>query len=182
MRQAFYFSWFLMILVLDQISKWYVFEMMLRIGGERRGFLEWLVADMSIYDVPENMPLFQMIDVTSYFNLVAVWNTGVSFGMLQDSHSFMPVLLTAFAAIVGLAILIWGMKSRNRLERGAALLIAAGAIGNAWDRFRFGAVADFFDFYWGNFHWPAFNIADAAIVLGAALLIIYIFTAKTDKV
>lgn len=182
MRHAFALSWFFMILVLDQISKWYVFEMMLRVNGERRGFLEWLGADMSIYTLNGNMPLFQMIDVTSFFNLVAVWNTGVSFGMLQDSHSLMPMILTVFASLVGIAILIWGLRSRQPLERGAAILIAAGAIGNAWDRFRFGAVADFFDFYWGNFHWPAFNVADAAIVVGAAMLIIYIFTGKTDKV
>ena len=73
MRHAFALSWFFMILVLDQISKWYVFEMMLRVNGERRGFLEWLGADMSIYTLNGNMPLFQMIDVTSFFTW---WQSG----------------------------------------------------------------------------------------------------------
>ena len=181
MSNAFYASWFLMLIVLDQISKWYVFEMVLRVKGERLGFIDWLTQSQSIERTIASLAEFGRMEITSFFNFVAVWNTGVSFGMLQNAPDYMPTALTVFAVIIGMAIFIWGLRSTNKLERVAAFLISAGAIGNAIDRFRFKAVADFFDFHVGGWHWPAFNIADAAIVIGAGVLILYIFTIDEKK-
>ena len=73
------------------------------------------------------------------------------------------------------------MRAQAPLEKWAAMLIAAGALGNAIDRFRLKAVADFIDLHANGYHWPAFNIADSAIVLGAGLLIVYIFKMDSSK-
>ena len=169
-----YTSFVLALIVIDQISKWYVFEGLLRVRGKAQNFLEWMTTAQSMDDTLSSLSQFQVIEITSFFNLVAVWNTGVSFGMLQFAPEYMPTMLTSFAVIVGIIIFIWGIRSKHNLERYAALFISAGAIGNALDRFRFKAVADFVDLHVAGQHWPAFNVADAAIVLGAGLLIVYI--------
>lgn len=169
-----YTSLFGAILVLDQISKWYVFEMLLRVRGQKQSFIEWMTSFQSMADTLASLADFTRMEITSFFNLVVVWNTGVSFGMLQNAPDFMPTALTWFAVIVGIIVFIWGIKTTQTLERYAALLISAGAIGNALDRFRFHAVADFVDLHVAGYHWPAFNVADASIVLGAGLLIVYI--------
>jgi len=180
-RHATYTSWFLMLILLDQLSKWYVFEIMLRVRGARLGFIDWLFQAQTIERTIESLHEFTRIEITPFINFVAVWNTGVSFGMLQNAPDFMPLALTCFAVLMGIVIFIWGFKSQRPLERAAAFLISAGALGNAIDRFRFKAVADFFDFHVGDWHWPAFNIADSAIVIGAGLLILYILTGKPEK-
>ncbi len=175
-----YSSFVLALIVIDQISKWYVFEGVLRVRGGAKNFLDWLTSGQSIEDTIASLQQFQVIEVTSFFNLVAVWNTGVSFGLLQDAPDFMPTALTSFAVIVSIVIFVWGMRARYALERYAALLISAGALGNALDRFRFKAVADFIDIHAFGYHWPAFNVADASIVLGAALLIVYIISVPSE--
>lgn len=172
----------LALIVIDQISKWYVFEVLLRVRGQAKGFIDWMTSGHSMQDTIASLSQFQVIEVTSFFNLVAVWNTGVSFGLLQNSPDFMPTLLTGFAVLVAIIIFVWGLRARHYLERYAAMLISAGAIGNALDRFRFKAVADFVDLHIAGHHWPAFNVADASIVLGAAFLIVYImFVPNSDS-
>lgn len=110
------------------------------------------------------------IEILSFFNLVLVWNKGISFGIFGGG-SLPPWLLAAIALAVTLALVIWLRKAETRLLALAIGLVIGGALGNVIDRFRFGAVADFLDFHWGAYHWPAFNLADAAISVGAVILL-----------
>lgn len=112
------------------------------------------------------------VEVTGFFNLVLVWNRGVSFGMLQGIGGIGPWLLTGFGLAVCVALLVWLAREGRVLTRVAIGLVIGGAIGNIVDRLRFGAVVDFLDFHALGYHWPAFNISDSAIVVGAALLVL----------
>lgn len=110
----------------------------------------------------------QPMEITSFFNLVMVWNRGVSFGLLAEHDA--RLLLTGFALLVCLGLARWMFYSPFRYTATALGLIIGGALGNVVDRLRFGAVADFFDVHALGWHWPAFNIADSAICIGVALL------------
>lgn len=112
-------------------------------------------------------------EITGFLNLVLVYNKGAAFSMLADAAGWQTPLLIAFAlaasAIVGTLIV------RNPLKRLFCLglaLILGGALGNLIDRVRFGQVVDFLDFHAMGWHWPAFNVADSAITVGAVLLIL----------
>ena len=110
------------------------------------------------------------IKVTSYFNLVIVWNSGISFGMFQSGETG-RWLLVGFSSIVCLGLSIW-LWSHSRSWPIVALgIVVGGAIGNIVDRIIWGAVADFFDFHILGYHWPAFNIADSAITVGILMLL-----------
>ena len=108
----------------------------------------------------------QRIEILPFLNFVPVWNPGISFGMLADAGWAMPALLSALAFAVA-GWMVWKAPSFLRGERLGAGLIAGGAVGNAIDRLRFGKVVDFIDVYVQTWHWPAFNIADAGITIGA---------------
>ena len=112
------------------------------------------------------------VEVAPFFNLVLVWNTGVSFGMLADAGGASPWILVGLAALIAAVVAFWLARERRALPRFALWLVLAGALGNVVDRVRFGAVVDFLDFHLGGYHWPAFNVADSAIVIGACLLIL----------
>lgn len=111
------------------------------------------------------------IEVTSFFNLVLVWNRGVSFGMFQAGSEEGRWLLVGVALVVSAVLVIWLWRERRSLPRLAVWLILAGALGNVVDRVRYGAVVDFLDFHAFGYHWPAFNVADSAIVVGAVALV-----------
>ncbi len=111
------------------------------------------------------------VEVLPFFNLVLVWNRGVSFGLLGGA-AVPPWLLGAFAGLVAVGLTVWLARVSGRwLALGIGLVIG-GAVGNIIDRLRLGAVADFLDFHLGVHHWPAFNVADAAISVGLAVLVI----------
>lgn len=112
------------------------------------------------------------IAVTSFFNLVLVWNRGVSFGMFNDAGAYGPLILSAIAIAVVLGLIYWLRQAENWLTITALGLVIGGAVGNVIDRFRFGAVVDFLDVHVAGYHWPAFNVADAAICVGAILLLL----------
>ena len=114
----------------------------------------------------------RVIEVTSYFNLVLTWNRGVSFGMFSHGSAWMPYVWVGLAAAIGVFLVGWLWRTDRLWLAGSLGLILGGAIGNAVDRLRFGAVADFLDFHVNSWHWPAFNIADSAISIGVALIII----------
>ena len=110
--------------------------------------------------------------IDDFFRLVIVWNRGVSFGMLGGDRALPPWLLSAVAVAVCVGLFIW-LRRTDRLLTGWGIgLVMGGAIGNVIDRARWGAVFDFADFYVGEWHWPAFNIADSAIVVGVGLMLI----------
>jgi signal peptidase II len=109
--------------------------------------------------------------VTGFFNLVLTYNTGVSFGMFQGEAAWQRYFLIAVNLGVSLALLIWLRKQVVGLMPYAIGLVVGGAIGNAIDRLHQPGVVDFLDFHLAGWHWPAFNVADSAIVCGVALLI-----------
>lgn len=111
-------------------------------------------------------------EVTSFMNLVMVWNQGVSFGMFQLPQSWGPFFWVGLSSTLVLILFIWGVRSSNRFFQTTIALIIGGALGNMVDRVKYGAVADFFDFHAFGYHWPAFNIADIAIFCGACLIIV----------
>ncbi|MBM3602591.1 MAG: signal peptidase II [Alphaproteobacteria bacterium] len=112
------------------------------------------------------------ISLTSFFTLTPVWNHGIGFGLLKQYQQGGVYLLIAIALLLSLLVWRWSSQQRQSLARLAAALVIGGAIGNVVDRLRFGAVMDFLDFHWQGYHWPAFNIADAAITIGVALLLL----------
>lgn len=113
----------------------------------------------------------QVIPVTSFFNLVHVWNTGAAFSFLADAGGWQRWLFIALATGVS-AWLAWALlKPRVQLEATAYCLVLGGALGNLADRVFRGYVVDSLDFHWRGWHWPAFNVADVAITCGAVLLV-----------
>ncbi len=114
-----------------------------------------------------------VIEITSFFNLVHVLNPGAAFSFLADQEGWQRYFLSGVAVIASIVILFMMRSSSHRKFAMFCLAcILAGAIGNLIDRLAHGAVIDFLDFYWQHYHWPAFNVADVAISLGAIGLII----------
>jgi signal peptidase II len=112
--------------------------------------------------------------IDGLFNLVYVMNPGAAFGFLANaSETFRSVFFIGITMAVILLIAYYVVKSEsdNNLYAVSLTLIFSGAVGNLIDRVRFGAVVDFLDVYIGNAHWPAFNVADSSITLGAVLMI-----------
>lgn len=110
------------------------------------------------------------VEILPFFNLVLVENRGISFGLFGGG-TLPPSLLAAVALAVTLALVIWLRRVETRLLAAAIGLVIGGALGNVIDRFRYGAVVDFLDLHWDDFHWPAFNLADAAISVGVVVLL-----------
>jgi signal peptidase II len=135
------------IIVLDAITKWLVMQRL---------------------DLHDSVPL-----IPDFFQLVHVRNTGAAFGIGANAQSaLMPFLLNAGAITVFCVVVAYAFRAAvsDRLLQAGLHLILGGAIGNLIDRFRFGYVVDFLDFFVGDHHWPAFNVADSAICIGIALL------------
>jgi signal peptidase II len=111
------------------------------------------------------------IELTGFFNLVMVWNRGVSFGMFNMSADWGPYLLSGLALVISVCLVIWLRRVDSRLVAVALGMVLGGALGNVIDRFVHGAVVDFLDFHAFGHHWPAFNVADSAITVGVVLLL-----------
>ena len=112
--------------------------------------------------------------ITPFFNLVTVWNPGISFGMLQDIPNGQWVL-SGVAIVIVVFLLAWMSKVDDRFTAIALGLIIGGALGNIIDRIRFAAVFDYLDFHAFGYHWPAFNLSDSFIFIGVFLLFITSF-------
>jgi signal peptidase II len=117
-------------------------------------------------------PGARAIPVTGFFNLVLVWNHGMSFGLFNDGATANAVIFSLLAAAIVVGLLIWLWRAPSLLVGGAIGLIIGGAIGNVVDRLRLGAVVDFLDVHAGLWHWPSFNVADSAICVGVGLMLI----------
>lgn len=112
------------------------------------------------------------IALTPFFNLVMVWNRGISFGLFRSDDPTQAWLLIGLSTAVIVVLLLWLRRTRSALPAAGIGLVVGGAVGNIVDRLRFGAVADFFDAHAFGWHWPAFNVADSAIVAGVGLLLL----------
>lgn len=110
--------------------------------------------------------------IDDLFRLVVVWNPGVSFGILGGDRSLPPWVLSAVAVAVCIGLFLWLRRTRRSLTGWGIGLVMGGAIGNVIDRARWGAVFDFADFHVRQWHWPAFNVADSAIVIGVGLMLL----------
>lgn len=120
------------------------------------------------------------IEVTSFLNMVAVWNSGVSFGFLAGHSEIMPYILAAFAVLISVGMAIWLTRARTGLLATGLGLVIGGAVGNIIDRLRFQAVIDFIDLHVAGYHWPAFNLADSAITIGVGLLLLDSFIRREE--
>lgn len=133
-----------------------------------------LLDRMTKWAIAQTIPLEDAVNIIpGFFRLTHLENTGAAFSLFADSSSpFRTTLLITFsvAALAVVSVLLW--KDRSVFHSGtlALSLILGGAVGNLWDRVSDGKVTDFLDFYIGVHHWPPFNVADSAIVIGALLL------------
>jgi len=141
-------SWVsLLVIVLDQLTK------------------QWASSALS-YAVP--------VEVIPFFNLTLLHNTGAAFSFLSDAGGWQRWFFALMALLISAVILVWLKRlPSGRVWLAVALsLVLGGALGNVWDRVTLGYVVDFLDVYYQGWHWPAFNLADSAIFVGAVMLII----------
>lgn len=137
----------------------------------------WLAGAVIVVDqiikqlIVRNFSLFDGVAVLPFFNVVRLHNTGAAFSMLSGAS---PLFFVSLSVLVSVGILIWLHRNPRgeRVTAAALSLILGGALGNAIDRATRGHVIDFIDLHIGQWHWPAFNVADSAICIGAALLIL----------
>ncbi|HKW53189.1 MAG TPA: signal peptidase II [Stellaceae bacterium] len=120
----------------------------------------------------ERQPVERMQPVTGFFNLVLTWNRGMSFGLFNNDATLNAAIFTVIAAVIVGGLLVWLRRAQEPLIGIAIGLVIGGAIGNVVDRLWRGAVVDFLDFHLGDWHWFAFNLADAAICIGVGLMVI----------
>jgi len=143
------------VIILDQIMKAYV------------------ISTMSIHES------FAVIE--GFFNITYIRNPGAAFGFLAGASPIFRQVFFLSAAIAVIALILYGIRKSGEKELPLVFslsLLSAGAAGNLIDRVRFGEVVDFLDVYLGHYHWPAFNIADAAISTGAAIMILIMLKRK----
>jgi signal peptidase II len=148
-RRTAYLTISVAVVALDQVTKWLVHQVMEL--HETRAVVEGLLS------------------------LTYVRNRGAAFGILSDAElPYQSVLFSAVSllALAAIGVYAWRLPAGNRLARAALALIMGGALGNLMDRARLGYVIDFVDVFWGPHHWPAFNVADSAISVGVALLLL----------
>lgn len=124
------------------------------------------------------LPLHHSISViTGFFNLTHIHNPGGAFGFLANQSSSLRSLIFLLVSILAIGLVYYFYKNTPKTHTWLATgfaLIFGGAIGNLIDRIRFGKVVDFLDFYVGNYHWPAFNVADSAITVGIAIFLFHL--------
>ena len=128
-------------------------------------FTKWLLA--------RSLAPGEIVQVTGFFNLVHVFNTGAAFSFLAGAGGWQRAFFIALT-IAAVALIVYLLRSHpgERLFGLGLALILGGALGNLWDRVTLGHVVDFLDFHAAGWHWPAFNLADSAITVGAGLLIL----------
>ncbi|MCW5978946.1 MAG: signal peptidase II [Bryobacteraceae bacterium] len=131
----------------------------------------WIETSVSLYDT--------WVVIPGFFNIVHTQNTGMAFGLLSDAPGAWRTILligVALAVLAAVFFSLWNLPAQpadgQKYTRLGLALILGGAIGNLYDRIAQGSVTDFLEFYAGAYSWPAFNVADSAITIGAALLVL----------
>ena len=115
--------------------------------------------------------LYETLPLLPFFNLTLAYNEGAAFSFLSDQGGWQRWLFSGLALVVTTVLVVWLARLRSeRLLAVSLSLVIGGAVGNLIDRVLFGHVIDFLDLYYGQWHWPVFNIADAAITLGVVLM------------
>jgi len=147
-----------------------------------RGMLHWLWLTLVVIVIDQltkqlatqMLHLYQTIHILPVFNFTLAHNTGAAFSFLSDAGGWQRWLLAAIALLTsfGITLWLWRLPKNDPWMAVSLSLILGGAIGNLYDRLMHGYVIDFLDFYWGTAHFPAFNVADSAITVGAILMAI----------
>ncbi|MCR5561772.1 MAG: signal peptidase II [Desulfovibrio sp.] len=141
------------------------------LGGT--ALIAFVLDQASKWLVMRTVPMHRPVEVIpGFFDLVNVRNRGAAFGFLNRSDiewQFWLFLVATLVAVAAIVVLVRGMRDEDCVLASGLGLVLGGALGNLLDRLRFRAVVDFLDVYWRDWHWPAFNIADSAICLGAFL-------------
>lgn len=129
------------------------------------------------------LELYQTVAVMPYFNFTLAHNSGAAFSFLAGAGGWQRWFFIVLALVVSAVLVVWlsRLKAAAKMEAIAISLIIGGAIGNVLDRFFHGYVIDFIDVYVGSYHWPAFNIADTAICIGAILLVLDSFKKTAEQ-
>lgn len=133
-----------------------------------------LLDQASKLSIDSSMQLYESIALMPYFNLTYVHNTGAAFSFLSEAGGWQRWLFAGLAMLMSGLITVWllRLKAHETLLAIALALVLGGAVGNLIDRVAYGYVIDFLDVYYQDWHWPAFNIADSAICVGVALMLI----------
>ena len=177
-RAAFNVALIALVIVCDQITKWMVTELIVRPenGGKSIDLITWITT------MPTRVSYAQF-EVLPFYSIVMVWNYGVSFGMFNNQSTENAFLLVGISLVIALVLLVWMFGATSKYAALGLALAIGGAFGNIIDRVRFGAVIDFIDIHAMGYHWPAFNVADSAIVVGIGIVIIHslFFEKRTDK-
>lgn len=142
-----------------------------------------LALDLWTKSLAENaLELYQRIEVLPFFNFTLAYNSGAAFSFLADAGGWQRWFFALVALVATLVITAWLLRLRaERMVALALSLILGGAVGNLWDRLTLGHVVDFLDFHWAGYHFPAFNIADSAITVGAILLMLDMFLTRKQQ-
>jgi len=158
-------------------------------GGEKALVWFWLSLLVVILDqvtkvwISANLALYQSIVVLPFFNLTLLHNEGAAWSFLATAGGWQRWFLSGLAIVISGVLMIWlsRLKRQQRWLACALALILGGALGNVIDRVIYGYVVDFIDVYYNKaWHWPAFNIADSAISVGAVMLLIDAFRKPAD--
>jgi len=139
-----------------------------------QGYKLWM---LKIFDIELRQP----VHLAPFFDVILAWNTGISYSLLSAETPAGRDRLLAMTLVATLVLALWLWRTRDMMTAGGLGLIVGGALGNALDRFHYGAVADFFHFHIGSFSWYVFNLADVAIVAGVALLLYESFLAQPKR-
>jgi signal peptidase II len=154
--RKYFLSIAIIVLLLDRITKW------------------GIASNIALHD--------SVVIIPGLFRLTHVQNTGAAFGLFAESSAQWKVgalVIFSVLALLVVSALLWKNSHSFSVTTIGLSLILGGAMGNLWDRMTSGHVVDFLDFYIGSYHWPAFNVADSAIVIGAILLVSEIVFAKS---
>jgi signal peptidase II len=135
-------------------------------------YLDLLTKSIAFNTVEENFinTGYSYIIVTDFFNIVRVWNFGVSFGMFNDLQ-YSKEIFVIIVSLISIGLMIWLYNNTEKILAISLSLILGGAFGNLIDRMINSAVADFLDLHIAGYHWPAFNLADISVFCGVALII-----------
>ncbi len=149
----------------------------------------WLTVIFLVLDqvtkqlIAQNFYLGESVNLLPFFDLTYARNYGAAFSFLADQGGWQRWFFTFIAIAASILFVYWLAKedkSNTRLNVAFSMMLS-GALGNLIDRLIFGYVIDFLDFYWGSYHWPAFNVADSAIFIGAAFMILDAFLSNDDS-
>jgi signal peptidase II len=133
--------------------------------------------------VSANLDYAQPVEVFSWFNLTLQHNSGAAFSFLSNAGGWQRYFFTIVASVISVALVVWLYFSppRQRLLALSLALILGGAVGNLWDRLVLGYVVDFISVHYGGRYFPAFNLADSAISVGAAAMLLDSFLSRNDN-